>query len=175
MLTILRKKRRLKKVQRGVTTVEMAIVGSLFFMLLIAVIDISRLLFTWNALDEVTRRGARMAAVCPVGGDAELKAIQNAAVFYGNIVHGLQPEHVEIDYLDSAGDVIDKPVDKFKQIIFVRAKIDNSDNGYHYQMLVPFFKQWLSPPSFSTTAVAESLGVSPPAPAGFPATGDVSC
>lgn len=158
--------------QTGLTTVEMAIVSSLFFMLLIGVIDTARLLFTWNALDEVTRRGARMAAVCPVGSDSELKNIQDAAVFDGNIVSGLNPEHVDIEYLDSTGTEVGDPIANFTNIVFVRARISSD---FQYQLLIPFFHQLLTPPTFSTIAIAESLGVSPPAPAGFPVTGDVSC
>ncbi|NRB38770.1 MAG: pilus assembly protein [Pseudomonadales bacterium] len=160
------------KKQSGVTTVEMAIVSALFFMLLIGVIDIARLLFTWNALDEVTRRGARMAAVCPVGNGNEIKNIQDGAVFYGNIVFGLNPEDVVIEYLDKTGGDVGDPVANFTNIAFVRSSISPN---FQYQMLIPFFQQLLSPPPFSTIAIAESLGVAPPAPAGFPATGDVSC
>ena len=44
--------------QQGVYAVEFAIAGSLFFLLLFAVLEIGRLFFTWNVLTEVTRRGA---------------------------------------------------------------------------------------------------------------------
>ena len=52
--------------QRGITTVEFAIVGALLMMMLFGVIEFGRALFVANALVEGTRRGARIAAVCPI-------------------------------------------------------------------------------------------------------------
>ncbi|HEX6260758.1 MAG TPA: TadE family protein, partial [Woeseiaceae bacterium] len=65
------------KRQSGVTTVEFAIVALVLLTVILAVIDISRLYFTVAALNEATRRGARVAAVCPV----DDPAIAQAAVF----------------------------------------------------------------------------------------------
>jgi Flp pilus assembly protein TadG len=48
----------------GATMVEFAIVAAVFISLLLAITDFGRLLFTWNAAAEVTRRGARIAVVC---------------------------------------------------------------------------------------------------------------
>ena len=53
--------------QTGTTTVEFAIIASVMFMILFGVIEFGRVMFTANALAESTRRGARLAAVCPVG------------------------------------------------------------------------------------------------------------
>jgi Flp pilus assembly protein TadG len=50
--------------QHGATTVELALVLVVFFMFLLGVTDISRMLFTWNAAAEATRLGARYAVVC---------------------------------------------------------------------------------------------------------------
>ena len=52
--------------QRGTTTVEFAIVGTVLMVVVFAVIEFGRALFVINMLTEATRRGARMAAVCPV-------------------------------------------------------------------------------------------------------------
>ena len=54
----------MKRLQRGATTVELALVLMVFFMFLLAVTDFSRMLFTWNAATEATRLGARFAVVC---------------------------------------------------------------------------------------------------------------
>ena len=51
-------------VQRGATTVELALVLVVFFMFLLGVTDFSRMLYTWNAATEATRLGARFAVVC---------------------------------------------------------------------------------------------------------------
>jgi Flp pilus assembly protein TadG len=65
------------KRQRGAATVEFAIIGLLFFMLLFGIIEFGRAFFTYNTLLEATRRGARVAAVCPVssGGISYVKQV----------------------------------------------------------------------------------------------------
>lgn len=50
--------------QRGAAAVEFAIVAAVFFMILLGAIEMSRLLWTWNAAVEATRLGARLAVVC---------------------------------------------------------------------------------------------------------------
>lgn len=48
----------------GSATVEFALVSTAFFSILFGAMEISRLMFFWNTAAEVTRLGARMAAVC---------------------------------------------------------------------------------------------------------------
>lgn len=60
--------------QKGIAVVEFAIVGGLLMMVVFGVLETGRALFTVNALTEATRRGARMAAVCPVG-DAKAASV----------------------------------------------------------------------------------------------------
>lgn len=55
--------------QHGATTIELALVLVVFFMFLLGVTDISRMLFTWNAATEATRLGARYAVVCAAPGN----------------------------------------------------------------------------------------------------------
>lgn len=50
--------------QGGATAVEFALVLLVFLTFLLGVIDLSRMLFTWNAAAEATRAGARYAVVC---------------------------------------------------------------------------------------------------------------
>lgn len=50
--------------QRGVAAVEFALIASLLFMLLIGIMEFSRISFYWNAATEATRLGARLAVVC---------------------------------------------------------------------------------------------------------------
>jgi Flp pilus assembly protein TadG len=54
----------MKHTQLGATTIELALVLVVFFMFLLGVTDVSRMLFTWNAATEATRLGARYAVVC---------------------------------------------------------------------------------------------------------------
>jgi Flp pilus assembly protein TadG len=59
----------MKNAQAGATTVELAFVLLTFFMFLLGVIDVSRMLYTWNAATEATRAGARYAVVCASPGN----------------------------------------------------------------------------------------------------------
>jgi hypothetical protein len=159
----------LKLKQQGITVVEMAIVSTVFFTVLFAVIEVGRLMYTVNVLDEVTRRGARLASVCPVNQTA---GVQDRAVFYGQQIQALRPEHVEIRYLRDDGSVIGDPQTNFTDIKYVRARIVDFD----YQFLAPFLSRALNNlPEFSTISVAESLGVVPVAPPGQADYGTTSC
>jgi hypothetical protein len=48
----------------GSVTVEFALGLTLFLTFLLAITDLGRMLFTWNAATEATRAGARYAVVC---------------------------------------------------------------------------------------------------------------
>ena len=48
----------------GATTVEFALGLLIFLMLVLGIVDFSRMLFTWSAAQEATRAGARYAVVC---------------------------------------------------------------------------------------------------------------
>jgi Flp pilus assembly protein TadG len=54
----------LRKSQCGAAAVEFAIVSAAFFTLLIGIVEMGRMLFYWNTAMELTRMGARVAAVC---------------------------------------------------------------------------------------------------------------
>jgi len=148
------------KRQRGMTSVEFAIVGAVFFILLFAVIEFGRLMFVMNTLDEVTRRGARLAAVCRVG-PTEVSFIQNRAIFDGNIVEGLDPTNVQVEYFEEDGTPVNPdpadPDNSIPLIDYVRVEIVN----YQHTMLIPTFNLTLPVPDFSTTIPSESLGVHP--------------
>ena len=68
--------------QTGLSTVEFALVAAVLFTMMFGVIEIARAFFVSSALDEATRRGARMAAVCPVNDPA----IFQAAAFNNTLI-----------------------------------------------------------------------------------------
>ena len=141
--------------QKGMTTVEFAIIGLLFFIILFGIIEVGRALFVWNGLADITRRAARIGAVCPPN-DASVipTAIYNAGGSSG-IISGLAPSHVKVLYLDSnLVKQLDPENTGFTAVKYVQASID----GYTHRMLIPTFNIDLTPPSFSTTVPAESLG-----------------
>lgn len=140
--------------QRGLTTVEFAVVGAVAILVLIGVIEIARMLFVWNTIGEVTRRGARLAVVCPVGDAAIVaEALMNRSG--GDpVLNGLTAANVDVSYRDAAG----APTAVFDLIEYVRVEI----TGYAHTLLIPFVP--LGPvtlPAFSTTLPIESLGLIP--------------
>ncbi|MDI3323798.1 pilus assembly protein [Pontibacterium granulatum] len=149
-----------KNKQRGATSVEFAIIGVVFFMVLFAVIEFGRLMFVMETLDEITRRGARLAAVCPVDA-ASVSFVQNQAMFNGGVVAGLEAEMINVTFWEQDGtEVIPDPADPesaIPLIDYVRVGIDN----FQHQMLIPTLNFTIPMPDFNTTIPSESLGVHP--------------
>jgi Flp pilus assembly protein TadG len=147
---------RCRSSQTGVTTVEFAIVGVVFFIVLFGVIEFGRALFVVNTLTEATERGARMAVVCPLGSTAPA-----SAAIFGNggstspIVYGLSTGNIVIEYLDSTGAVLADPGGSYGSIRYVRARI----SGFSMPLFIPLIAPTLTPEGFQTTLPRESLGI----------------
>lgn len=147
------------KHQRGVYSVEFAIVGAVFFLFLFTVLEIGRLFFTWNVLTEVSRRGARLATVCNLLSDTsdptsiDMPAgMANLATFSGyNLLPDLTTNNLQVSYLTESGTI----APSHTQIDFVRADVIN----YQHELLIPFVSITLNSPSFTTVLPRESLGV----------------
>jgi Flp pilus assembly protein TadG len=79
--------------QRGAAAVEFALVAIVFFMLLIGIVEMGRVLFTWNAAAEATRYGARVAVVCGLNDAAILSRMQKImpALTAANVSVGYTP------------------------------------------------------------------------------------
>ena len=154
------------KHQKGVAALETALVATVFLVVVFGVIEVGRLLWTWNLLNEVTRRAARLAAVCPVDDVVDLANVQGTSVFQRRLLAGLEPEDVVIEYLGRNGAVLADPVDAWNNggIYYVRARIADT---FEYTLLIPFNIRSLVPLQFETTVNAESLGITPPG-AGVP-------
>jgi hypothetical protein len=144
--------------QRGTTTVEFAIIAALFLVVLFGVIEVGRALFVWNTLTEATRRGARVAVVCPVNDPV----IARVTVFgdplsstTSPILNGLTTGNVQITYLNQNGSAVANPGGAgFIDIRYVQVAI----TGYQHTLLIPFFTQLITAPSFGTTLPRESMG-----------------
>jgi hypothetical protein len=145
------------KKQHGVYTIEFAIVGGLFFLLLFAVLEVGRLFFVWNVLTEASRRGARLATVCYFNtvDNAPYEAMLHAAMFDDlTLAPGLTWSNLKVSYLRLDGSLVDSG-DSSDDIELVRAEIVN----YQHQMIIPGLFFTLNSPSFATTLTRESLGV----------------
>jgi len=145
--------------QKGTTTVEFAIIGGALMLVLLLTIEMSRLIFVLNTLGEVTRRGARVAAVCPVN-DPE---IARAAIFSPTgsddspIVHDLGTGNIRLSYLDENGAEISGTLtdpDTFVTIRYVRVEIQN----YIHRMVLPIPVSFTMP-GLASTFPRESLGI----------------
>ncbi len=141
--------------QTGLSTVEFAIVALVLFMMMFGVIEFGRGFFVASALDEATRRGARMAVVCPINDPA----IFQAAAFNNTLIPDLDASDISVEYLDSGGGLVGNPADPtgFRLIRYVRVRVV----GYQHQMLIPVFTA-LAPffmPEFATVLPRESLGI----------------
>jgi hypothetical protein len=66
--------------QRGVAAVEFALIAVVFFMILLGIAEVGRIMYIWNTAQEVTRRAAREAVVRDFSA-AETAAIKREAIF----------------------------------------------------------------------------------------------
>lgn len=146
----------LDKRQTGMTTVEFAIIGFVLFLTIFALIETGRLLWVWESLEEATRRGARVAAVCPVNHPA----VANVTVFNNPssggasaILYGLSTTNVTVSYLNQNG----APETNWCDIDYVRVQI----TGYVHNFMIPIVGSFLNAPDFVTTLPAESKGLVP--------------
>ena len=146
----------------GVYVVEFAIIGLLLFTLLFGVVEMGRLHFTVNALEEVVRRGARLAAVCDIQDPVILRrAIFNAATEAGasRLVGRLQTADLTLVYLDENGATVTNPGDLvgaggFSAIRYVQLRVEN----FSHELLIPGFGGVFTLPAFRSTIPRESLG-----------------
>lgn len=90
--------------QRGAAAVEVAILALIFFMLVFGIIEVARLMYMFNTLQESTRRAATAAAFVSHRDGAALARIRQAAVFRdapGGLAFGapITDRNIRIDYL----------------------------------------------------------------------------
>lgn len=152
-----------KHKQKGAETVEFAMIALLFFAVLFTIIEFSRALFVWNALTEATRRGARMAVICPYQSTVPAK-VAIFDVFGGilgtsPIISGLELGMVEVHYFDKAhAEILDNT--KQSEIKFAEVSIV----GYTHTLIIPLWGRTITAPEFKTTLPTESLGAVPTYP-----------
>ena len=147
------------KRQQGLATVEFSIIAVLFFILIFGVIEIGRAYFYLNTMTEATRRGARVATICPPGDLAIVRtAVFNAAndtSSYSDILSNLSPSDIAVTYLDINGGSLVPSDTTYADIKFVRVAINSANT---ISLNVPFFNIQVDLPPFETTLWRESLG-----------------
>lgn len=149
-----------RKQMQGVYVVEFAFIGLLLFTLLFGVLEMGRLYFTVGALNEVVRRGARLAAVCDISEPRILRrAIFNAATDSGasSLVSNLDTADLSLTYMDGNGAVVTSPNDGgagFSAVRYVQLSIQN----FTFTLLIPGFGGGFTLPAFRAILPRESLG-----------------
>lgn len=129
---------RLGRSQKGAAAVEFSLIAMVFFILLIGVLEMGRVLFTWNAAAEATRYGARVAAVCNMNDGAILDRMQD-------IMPNLEAGNVSVSYLPSGCNK--------SNCQQVRVSISNFQVTTH----IPVVSAVLAVPPFTTSLPRESL------------------
>lgn len=135
-----------KYAQRGAAAVEFAIVATLFFTLLIGIMEFGRWLFTMNSVAEATRLGARVAVVCDID-DSAIKAKMK------KIAPGLTDSMIGVVY-EPSGCVAAGTNPCSRVTVGVGSEVAAAD--YEIGLLFPFVFT-VKIPSFATTLPTESL------------------
>lgn len=142
----------------GSSTVEFALVALAFFAVLFGLIEVGRMAFAWNTLEEAVRRGARVGAVCPIQHsmipDMTVSGRANGG---GYALSGLTSDMVTVDYLGQTGAPVASPGANVTDVFFVRVRI----TGYRHRFLVPGLRRVIDGPIFEAVLPVESLGAVP--------------
>lgn len=96
--------------QRGVETVEFAMLVGLFLAMVFLVIEMARVMYVWNTAQDITRQAAHAAASTDFSDAAQMLQVQQQALPPGAAqLGGFSAAQVHIDYL-SAIDAAGEPV-----------------------------------------------------------------
>jgi Flp pilus assembly protein TadG len=149
-----------RKPQRGTFIVEFAIIAAAMFVVLFAAVELSRMIWIWNTAEEATRRGARVAAVCPIGDSAVPQVTVFATPGGGAnspILRGLSTANVVVQYFQADGTTPAVSTIGPNAAKYVRVAIVN----YTFTPNLPFVNATFTLPPFTTTLPSESLGFIP--------------
>lgn len=130
------------KKQGGATAVEFALVLIIFLTFFLGILDFSRMLWTWNAANEATRWGARVAVVCDKtsGTSGHPTVLSKMQKFLPQ----LSTANVQVDWYDLAGNL--------------STTCTVADCGAVNVRIVGLDYQWLSPIGFSNLAAIPMPG-----------------
>lgn len=129
--------------QRGAAAVEFAIISSLLFTMLLGVVEMGRLFWTWNAAVEATRYGARLAVVCDLN-DSHIKSRMISSL------PTLANANIVVTYLNPPA------ADNTCTTADCKA-VKVSLTGYTHNTIIPFVPMSLTLPPFSTTLRKEFM------------------
>ena len=155
--------------EKGTTMAEFAIISVIFFMIIFGIIEFGRLMYTHNALTDAARRAARFAVVHD---QIEIDCAKAVAV-YGEtqvnmgtcagtgpaLINGLTTDKVVITYegADEDNDPNTPSTPFGMNLGTATASIQN----YDFVLSIPFARQTIRMPAYTTTLSAESAGQTP--------------
>ena len=149
-----------KSRQKGNQTVEFALISLLLFALIFAVIEFGEILYVWNALAETTRRGARLASVCPYNspkpGQVALFDVPSGNATSSFMIPDFTASNISFSYLNLlGGKTTTQTLMNFVQTNIIK---------YSFTLYIPVWNSTVTAPNFTTTMYAESLGTMPTFP-----------
>ena len=155
-------RRKTYKSERGVATIEFAVMSAFFLMMIVAVVAGGHFFWTHNAMVESTRRGARYAATqCRPGAPAcdssnTITNIENM-VLYGSTTAGSQPlvANLERSNIVISYSVRDDSPDT-EEFGVAQGTVSVKIQGYSYSF--PLAPAAFSMPPYETTVRGESAG-----------------
>lgn len=131
--------RSVSRLQGGIVAVEFALLASVFFTVIFAIMEMGRVIYYMNAAAEATRLGARVAVVCdvdPSGTVVKNKMLQLLSdLEIGEINVSYFPNNCSASTCESVTVSVNKTVSTF----------------------IPFMPLSFSLPTFSTSLPRESL------------------
>lgn len=137
--------------QRGATIIEFALVLMVFLTFFFGILDFARMLWTWNAANEATRWGARVAVVCPQDTAKVLDRMQQ-------FLPQLTAANVVVDWYNAAGNLDNTCTPATCGAVNIRIR------DLNYQWITPVgfsLPNAIAMPSFSTYLPREAMGTDP--------------
>lgn len=131
---------------RGAVVIEFALSVTLFLAMAIAVVDIARLMYVWNAVVEAGRTAARVAVVCDRDTSTARTAVRNAA---RAILPALLDSNIDVTY--PTNQCVGLACDP------VSVRI----HGFTVHSMIPFVSLDWTVPTVLTTLSKESLDSTP--------------
>jgi Flp pilus assembly protein TadG len=136
--------------QRGATLVEFSIAATVFLMVMFAVLEFGRALWTHNALTDAARRGARYAVLHRAD---QIDDVKNVVV-YGDpaggtnpVVENLSTTNVQVSYTNFTLD---------------GGTVQVTITDYQFHFVIPIVGTQIQMPNYTTTLTGESAGLFPP-------------
>jgi len=165
-----------RKSEQGTSMAEFAVIATFFLMLIFAIIEFGRLMYTYNALADATRRGARYAVLhhqTAKNGEPDPITCAKNVVVYGEtnlnsatcaptgsaLINGLTTSNVSVVYegADADNDPNTPPTAYGMNLGTVTVTISN----YNFTLSIPVVSRTVTMPPYRTTLTAESAGEEP--------------